>query len=235
MSSSNQNTSASKANPENLYHIILTTEHVENDPNSETEKIRILGTYGSLVAAKAAAHSCLFDAGYGREWFFKYEGNPTPLRSYSTYQRISLIILAMAPDGTTFRVCINTTPNLGNLTTENGDGRIAIELYHVVQTKFKYTGCEGEQHRDINIEATFTTYDKARSFAHSVLLSEDNHVTKKSFAQYDEAGWNDREGRFGENVVIHAVGFSGENYLISVIKGQAIESVKLTGAAGRAC
>jgi hypothetical protein len=233
MASSTRNISISKAEPENLYHIVLTTSNIPKDPNSEIEKIRIPGTYHSLETAKAAVHSCLFEAGYEREWFSQYVVDPAALQSYSTHERIGLIVLAVAPDGTTFRVCIGTTPNDGHLTTNNEDGRIDADLYYVVQTNVEYAdGVEG-QRRDINIEGSFTTYDEAQAFAHTVLLSEEDGITKKSFAQYDEAGDNERDCGFGENVVIHAVGINGENYLISVIKGQEMESVRLAEATVR--
>jgi hypothetical protein len=233
MASFTQNISASKSDLENLYHIVLTTSHIQRDPNSEIEKIRIPGTYRSLEAAKAAAHSCLFDAGYEREWFSQYEVDPTALERYRIHQHMGLVVLAVAPDGTTFRVCISTTPNIGHLTTDNEDGRIATDLYYVVQTNVEYADGDAGQGRDINIEGIFMTYNKAQSFAHSVLLSEEDGITKESFATYDEAGDNERDCGFGENVVIHAVGINGENYLISVIKGQAMDSVKLAEAAVR--
>jgi hypothetical protein len=223
-----QNTSRRKAEPENLYHIVLTTSNIQKDPNSEIEKIRIPGTYHSLAAAKAAAHSSLFDAGYEREWFSQYEVDPAVLESYSIHQRVGLIVLAVAPDGTTFRVCICTTPNIGHLTTHNEYGRIEADLYYVVQTNVEYAD-EG-QRRDINIEGAFKTYSEAQSFAHTVLLSQQDGITKESFAEYNEAGDNERDCGFGENVVIRAVGNNGENYLISLIKGQEMESVKLAEA-----
>ncbi|KFY90594.1 hypothetical protein V500_05095 [Pseudogymnoascus sp. VKM F-4518 (FW-2643)] len=232
MASPTQNISAIKADPENLYHIVFTTSHIQRDPNSEIEKIRIPGTYRSLEAAKAAAHGCLFDAGYEREWFSQYEVDPTALERYRIHQRMGLVVLAVAPDGTTFRVCISTTPNIGHLTTDN-DARIAADLYYVVQTNVEYANGDEGQRRGINIEGIFMTYDKAQSFAHSVLLSEEDGITKESFAEYDEAGDNERDCGFGENVVIHAVGINGENYLISVIKGQAMDSVELAEAAVR--
>ncbi|OBT45532.1 hypothetical protein VE00_05073 [Pseudogymnoascus sp. WSF 3629] len=233
MTSSTQNTSASKAYPENLYHVVLTTSHLQKDPNSQIEKIRIAGTYCTLEAAKAAAHSCLFDAGYEREWFSQYEVDPAALESYKIHQSIGLVVLAVASDGTTFRVSISTTPNNSHLTTDNEDGRIATDLYYVVQTTADYAdGEEGKRH-DINIEGIFTTNDKAQAFAHSVLLSEEDGITKESFAEYDEAGGNEGDCGFGENVVVHAVGINGENYQICVIKGQAAESIKLAEAAVR--
>lgn len=231
MASSTQNTSTGNVEAENLYHVVLATSHIQRDPNSEIEKIRIPGTYHSLAAAKAAAHSCLFDGGYEREWFSQYEVDPAALESYSIHQRIGLIVFAVAPDGTTFRVCIATTPNVGHLTTDNEDGRIAADLYYVVQTNVEYADGDEGQRRDINVEGIFMRYDEAQSFARSVLLSEEDGITKESFAEYDEAGDNERDCGFGENVVIHAVGINGENYLVSVIKGQAMESVKLAEAA----
>ncbi|KFZ24146.1 hypothetical protein V502_01377 [Pseudogymnoascus sp. VKM F-4520 (FW-2644)] len=233
MASSTQNISATKADPENLYHIFFITSHIQRDPNSEIEKIRIPGTYFSLEAAKAAAYGCLFDAGYEREWFSQYEDNPTALVRYRIHQRMGLVVVAVVPDETTFRVCISTTPNVGHLTTNNEDGRIAAELYYVVQTNVEYANDDEGQRRGINIEGIFMTYDKAQSFAHSVLLSEEDGITKESFAEYDEAGDNERDCGFGENVVIHAVGINGEHYLISVIKGQAMDSVELAEAAVR--
>jgi hypothetical protein len=60
------------ANSENLYHILLISSHLPKNPYGEGEKMRILRTYSSLNTAKRAAHSCLFEAGYEREWFPEY-------------------------------------------------------------------------------------------------------------------------------------------------------------------
>ncbi|KFY04506.1 hypothetical protein O988_00726 [Pseudogymnoascus sp. VKM F-3808] len=233
MASSTQNTSAINTDLENLYHIVLTTSHIQKDPNSEIEKIRIAGTYCTPEAAKVAAHSCLFDSGYERDWFSQYEVDPAALESYKIHQRMGLVVFAEASDGTAFRISISTTPNIDHLTTDNDDGRIATDLYYVVQTNIKYANGDEGQDRDVNIEGIFLKYDKARAFARSVLLSKEDGITKGSFAEYDEAGDNERDCGFGENVVVHAVGNGGENYLISVIKGQTAESVKLSEAAVR--
>ncbi|KFY09530.1 hypothetical protein V492_05455 [Pseudogymnoascus sp. VKM F-4246] len=233
MDSSTQNTSVNEADLENLYHVVLTTSHIQKDPNSEIEKIRIAGTYRTPEAARAAAHSCLFDSGYERGWFSQYEVDPAALESYSKHQSMGLVVFAVASDGTTFCVSISTTPNIGHLTTDNDDGRIATDLYYVVQTNIKYANGDEGQDRDVNIEGIFMKYDKAQAFAHRVLLSEDDGITKGSFAEYDEAGDDERDCGFGENVIIHAVGTSGENYLISVIKGQTAESIKFAEAAVR--
>ncbi|KFZ19991.1 hypothetical protein V502_03402 [Pseudogymnoascus sp. VKM F-4520 (FW-2644)] len=139
------------------------------------------------------ANCALFDAGYEREWFSQYEVDPAALERYRIHQRMGLVVPAVAPDGTIFRVCISTTPNIGHLTTDKEDGRIATDLYYVVQTSVNYANGDEGQRRDINIEGIFMTYDKAQSFAHNVLLSEEDGITKESFAEYDEAGDNERD------------------------------------------
>ncbi|KAF3482092.1 uncharacterized protein GIQ15_04851 [Arthroderma uncinatum] len=190
--------------PGDLFHVIFTTSHIQKDPRGEMEKVRIPGTYTSIGAAKAAAHSCLFDAGYEREWFSKYETNPEVFESLGIRQRAGLAVFATAPDGTTFRVRIHTTPNVNHLTTSYEDGRIPVDLYYVVQANVEYADGQGGELRDINIEGTFKSYDEARDFARGVLLSEEDGISKQSFAQYDEAGPNERDCGYGENVIVHA-------------------------------
>ena len=225
--------SAGNAAPENLYHVILSTSHIHKDPNRQIEKVRIAGTYTNLAAAKAAAHSCLFDGGYEREWFAEYDTKTDIFESSNIRERTGLAVQAVAPDGTTFRVRINTTPNRGKFTTDFEDGWIPYDLYHVVQTNVFYAEDESGEVRDTNIEGSFKTYEEARQCARTVLLSEEDGITKESFAEYDEAGPKERDCGYGENVVVHVVGNNGENILVSVIKSQTMESVRLAEAAMR--
>jgi hypothetical protein len=224
------NNLAREGEQDHLYHVVLTTSHMQKDPTGEIEKIRVLGTYISLPGAKVAAHTSLFDAGYEREWFTKYEADPEVFGRENIHPRTGLAVLAVAPDGTTFRVRILTTPNVDHLSTDNEDGRIARDLYYVIQSAFDYD-CRDD--RSLNVEGVFNTYGEARDLAARVLLSEEDGIKKESFAQYDEARETERDCGFGENIVVHAVGMNGENYLVSVIKSQAMESVRLVEAAMR--
>ncbi|RHZ73297.1 hypothetical protein CDV55_101521 [Aspergillus turcosus] len=220
--------------PENLYHILLTTSHITKNPNNIVEKVRIPGTYTSLLAAKAAAHSCLFDAGYEREFFTEYEVNPAVFEEQNLAERLGLAVLAVAADGTTFRVRIDTTPNNKRLTTDLEDGRISIPLYYVIETTVVYDGQkETTSVRDLNVEGTFETYDEARAFAEQILLSKEDKITKDSFAEYDEAAPDEKDCGYGENVIVHAASNYGENFLISVIQTQELQNVALTEAAMR--
>jgi hypothetical protein len=229
MSSTPSNAPTGSAD-DNLYHVLLVTSHLSKDPNSEVEKIRVVGSYSSLKGAKEAAQSCLFEGGYEKEWFTEYKSTTAEFEKEPKRRRTGLTVLAVAPDGTTFRVHVLTTPAAGQWRTQSDDGRVLSDLYYVVQTTFEY---EDSDDKDINIEGVFGTYKEARELASQVLLSEEDRIDKNSFAQYDEAKENERDCGFGENVIVHAVGANGENYLVTVVKGQALESVRLGEAAMR--
>lgn len=217
---------------ENLYHVIFTTSHISKDVNAEVEKVRVCGTYTTLPAAKAAAHRTLFEAGYEREWFVDYETNEQEFIAHHVKRRTGLCVLAKAPDGTIFRVSVATTPN--NLKLEGDDDhKVHQVLYHVVQTNVLYTEDDTGEARETNVEGSFTSYEEARKYASQVLLAPEDGVTKESFEQYDEAGPDEKDCGYGENVVVHAVGANGENYLVSVLKAQDLESVRLAEAAMR--
>lgn len=76
-----------------------------------SEKVRILGTYMTPKQPKNAAHLCLFDSGYEREWFRTSETRPEALEELVSSQSTALALFAVAVDGTKFRVRISTTPN----------------------------------------------------------------------------------------------------------------------------
>lgn len=64
-------------------------------------------------------------------------------------------------------------------------------------------------------------------------MNPSDGIDTKSYAQYDEAGADQRDCGFGANVIVHAVGVNGENFLVSVVKSQTMESVRLAEAAMR--
>lgn len=215
-----------------LFHVLFITYHLQKDPNALIQKLRVTGSYTSLAAAKTAAYSCLFDAGYEKEWFSEYTVHHD--------SNDGKVVSATAPDGTTFSVQIlnsvldedapQGTSKLWNYIVEEHDQRISTELYYVVQVKTHY---DDEQLREINIEGTFLTYNAAREYAKTVLLNPADGIDTKSYAQYDEAGPDQRDCGFGANVIVHAVGVNGENFLVSVVKSQTMESVRLAEAAMR--
>lgn len=223
---------------QNLYTVILTTRHINKNPNNVVERLRVPGTYISLLAAKAAAHSCLYDAGYEREWFDIYETRRSAPETEaenggfgSSLHQQGLMVYATGPDGTIFRVWLKTTPNDMGLASDLPDGRVSIPLYYVIQADVEYYSDGGASLREINIQGTFTLYEEARKAAGSVLLSSADGITKDSFARYSEAGPDETDCGYGENVVIHAVSDYGINHLVMVIKNQELEAVSTAEAA----
>ena len=218
------------------YHILITSSHLTKDPTQQIEKLRIIGTYDSLPLAKAAAHRALFDAGYEAE-FFKAYGVTTDFFDechIPMLNRDGLLVHACAQDGTIFQVRIATTPKNSKLAHEFEDGRVCKELYYVVQTTVNYRdGAEGENWRMHNIEGVCDSYEEARKMALGVLLDESDGITRQSYAQYDEVAADATDCGYGENVLVHAMGLNGENSLVSVVKGQVLESVRLMEASMR--
>lgn len=218
--------------PDFVYHVMLMTSQFKG-LGGRAEKVRMLGTYTSVAKSKDAAHRCLFDAGYEREWFSTFETNPEALEELASHYGTGIVVYAIAVDGTMFRVRISTSPNKLHLTTHNDDGRVPTSLYYVVQTNAPYCGHERRPIYDTHVEGIFKSYDEARNFAKTLLLSEEDGITASSYQDYFEAGLLERDCEYGENVIVHAIGSSDENYFVSVIKGQELESVRLAEASFR--
>lgn len=216
---------------DSIYHVMLMTSE-KKGLGGKREKIRIIGTYTSVRKAKEAAHRCLFDSGYEREWFSTFETNPEVLEGFGAYEGTGLTVYAIATDGTVFRVRISTSPNVLHLTTDNEDGRISTPLFYVVQTNVPYCSHERKPAHDTNVEGVFQSYAEARKFASTVLLSEEG-ITASSYEDYCEASPDESDCEYGDNVIVHAVGKNEENYFVSVIVCQELESVKLAEASFR--
>lgn len=214
--------------PEFVHHVLLMNSPSRNSAR-ESEKIRILGTYITPKQAKNAAHMCLYGAGYEREWFQTFETRSEALEELASSQGPGLAVFAVAVDGTKFRVRISTTPNNLHLTSDNEDGRVSLPLYYVTEIIMPYCSHERTPGYNAHVEGVFKTYSEARKFASTVLLSDKEEMTKSSYAEYCEASPNDNDCGYGENVIVHAI-TDNENYLVSVLKCEELESVRLAEA-----
>ncbi|KAL2787572.1 hypothetical protein BJX66DRAFT_353293 [Aspergillus keveii] len=220
--------------PETLYHVLLTISHISKNPNDlMIENLRVPGTYTSLLQAKAAAHSCLYEAGYEKEFFETYEVAPGHVEGHEHEPHI--IIHATATDGTTFRVRIRNTRNETGLPASDlADGRVSVPLYYVIQVTTEYVGDEGVNLvQEVDVRGVFTSYAEARKFASRVLLSPEDGITKDTFVEYSEAGPGETDCGFGENVVVHAALGNGTKYLLAVVKTQELEALDVAEAAMR--
>ncbi len=210
-----------------LFNVVLTLTHMQKDVDMNLQGVRVCGTYDSLQTAKGFAHRCLFDAGYEQEWFTTFE---TQHEGIFIDHKQNEIIRAVGPGREEFIVNISTIPNVFKLKS-NGAGRIETPLYHVIQTVVHYGADESGQTRDTTIQGSFKNFDEARKVALSTLLWGDDGISRNTYAQYDEAGSGELDCGYGENVMVHAIGRNGENFVVSVLKGNTMESERVCEAA----
>ena len=84
----------------------------------------------------------------------------------------------------------------------------------VLQTIIDYNTDRVGGHQDTEIEGTYTTRKAAFEAAHTALLNEE--TTKESFAEYDEKEDFQGEWPYGDEVLVRAVGETGENFYVAV-------------------
>jgi hypothetical protein len=220
---------------QSLYHVILTMTHLSKNPNNLVETLRVIGTYTKLPDAKAAAHRVLFEAGYERELFDIYKVKSVEAcDSFFERAQPGVLLHAEASDGSNFEVSILTTTwHVFWEDTFRDDKFLPKELYYVIQTNILYDDDEWGLGKTHDIEGLFMSYDEAVEFAKEVLLDPHNGITKASYAQYEETNGNDTDCGYGVNVHVHAVQDNGENYLVSVVPSQQLESTRISEAAMR--
>jgi uncharacterized membrane protein len=98
-----------------------------------------------------------------------------------------------------------------------------------VQTNIPY--CSHERKPvGTHIEGQFKSYTEARKFASTLLLSEEDGIKTSSYQQYSEAGVDETDSDYGYNVVVHAINSNGENFYVSIVTCQGLESVRLAEA-----
>jgi hypothetical protein len=124
------------------------------------------------------------------------------------------MVYAQAPGGESFKVDIETEPNSIPL---NGDssGRVDRELYYILQTNIQYDIDRSGSKRETTIEGIYESLDEARKQARTILLDED--IRKEDFAEYDELT-DEADRPYDSDIIVHAVGQRGENFLVSVVK-----------------
>lgn len=195
---------------EMLYHVKLTMVDFKHDPTGALQKVDICGTYTDLEQAKTAAKNALIQSGYEESWFPVYDTRDT---SKEWTHGDGVFVYAKAPEGETFTVSLETTPDTLGL-KGNADGKVEEKLFYVLQTSIHYDADRSGARRDTSIGGTYTSFDKAKDVAVTCLLDED--VTKDSFLEFDEYSGQE-DWAYGEDVMVHAVGGEGENYLVAVI------------------
>ncbi|KAH8900107.1 hypothetical protein GQ53DRAFT_209967 [Thozetella sp. PMI_491] len=201
--------------PELLYHTTLTIVDYRDDASgSPAQSFYVLGTHGSLPAAKAFATVALRSQGFEPDDFTVYEERkPQPLWSHDE----GVIVFAKTPAGQDFLVGMDTKTNDKGL-RQRPDGTLELpegdtHLHYVVQTQVKYNQDRAGRFHTHEIEACCARYTDALAAAKKCL-----GIEKDEFAEYDErVDLNDTtEWPFGEDVLIHAVSQMGENFTVAI-------------------
>jgi len=199
--------------PELLYHVKRTIIDFELNASGANQTTDILKTYTDLGAAKTAAHSALLNEGYLKDDFEKYEEYD---ESKSWEHGDGVIVFAKAPAGQVFEVRLDTKPNALNFKINATSSEVESDLYYVLQTTIFYNQDSTGGIQSTEVEGTHTSAKAAVEAAKNALLDE--NTTKKSFAEYDEKDSSFERGEwpYGDEVVVHAVGVTGENFKILV-------------------
>jgi len=196
--------------PELLYHVKRTIIDYALDESGASQTTDILNTFTDLVAAKSASYSALFSEGYIKDDFVIYEENDG-VKAWSHGEGV--IVFAKAPSGHEFQVRLDTTPN--NLKFKgNGSGEVEGHLYYVLQTTIDYNTDHLGGTQITEVQGTYPTRKSAYEAADTTIVGEE--FKKETYAEYDEKREEKDEWPYGDDVLVHAVAETGENFNISV-------------------
>ncbi|KAK3317352.1 hypothetical protein B0T19DRAFT_290281 [Cercophora scortea] len=212
------NNNEEAAVPEELFHTILTVIDYHADTSGSTRTVYVLGTHTSLAAAKAFTLHALQDLKYEPEDFAVFATRATTPAEDWKYGD-GVLVYAEAPAGQIFLVGIDTKPNTESL--PNGPDSTPLlprdytHLHYVLQNKTDYNQDKSGAYQSSEIEGCYVYRADAVNAALALLAPD-----KAEFAQYDErtSVHDDPESDwpYGEDVFVHAVAETGENYTVAV-------------------
>ncbi|KAH6637344.1 hypothetical protein F5144DRAFT_570301 [Chaetomium tenue] len=223
-----EDTNGTPSIPEQLYHTTLTVVDFHRDTSGSTRDTHVLGTHTSLPAAKAFALSALETLGYKPGDFNEYatRADYTGEAAEGWPHGDHVMVYARGPAaGHELLVGLDTKPNTESLPAvgaehqdpskkhtlrlpEGGDGR----LHYVLQNRTDYTQDKRAAYQTAEIQGCYTRREDALAAARQTLQED-----RDEYAQYDERREDQEEGwPFGEDVIVHAVAQTGENYTVAV-------------------
>jgi hypothetical protein len=202
--------------PEFLYHTYLKVDEHGVETKEVIPRFYVLGTHATVESAKNSAATVIPKLGYEESDFDIYEERPKVGGEWKHGDGV--VVYAKAPAGQEFFVGIDTKLNSGDLPAKE-DGSLVLpqgvdHLHYVLQTVIEYRG--DDQAATTEIQGSYVKRTVALEGAKSCLLDSD--ITEGDFAEYDardDLGERD-DWPYGEDVLVHAVANSGENYLVSV-------------------
>jgi hypothetical protein len=126
-------------------------------------------------------------------------------------------VYAKAPKGQEFYVSLDTKPNTESLPA-GPKGTLQLpeghdHLHYVLQNRTDYNQDKSGAFQNTEIQGCYVHREHALAAAKTTLQED-----REEYAQYDERDDEDSEGGwpFGDEVVVHAVAQTGENYTVAV-------------------
>jgi hypothetical protein len=202
--------------PEFLYSTTLTIIDFHTDPSGGIQHFFVLGTRGTLKAAKSFCITCLQELNFDIDDFCEYHVRVAGKEGSKTWPYgEGVTTFAKAPAGQVFLVGVVTTLNNENLvSTPKGDLILPNGLrflHYVLQTAIDFNTDRTGSVRKSELEGTYLHRADAWLAAYKCL-------DKKQMAQYDSRENPALAGQwpFGEDVAVHAVSETGQNFYVSV-------------------
>ncbi|KAK4107075.1 hypothetical protein N656DRAFT_785688 [Canariomyces notabilis] len=203
--------------PDQLYHTTLTVVDYHLDTSGSTRDFYVLGTHTTVSAAKAFALGALKSLGYQPDDFADYTTRlDTPPESWTHGDGV--MVYAKGAAGQELLVGLDTKPNTESLPAGPDDTPLlpedADQLYYVLQNRTDYNQDKSGAYQTAEIEGCYAHREDAIAAAKGVL-----GMDREEFAQYDEREDVDDETDgwpFGDEVLVHAVAQTGENYTVAV-------------------
>lgn len=191
-----------------LFHIKRTAV-LESPPSVRTE---VCGTYTSLESAQAAALRRLENEGYSRSSWEEYAENDLTSEASPSWQYPASVVVHARKDGEVHDIEIESTPNSLGVRARAGGGRVEDQLFYVLRTIESEDGSVNSEIRSIHLSK-----QAAVTAALGELVSGERN--KDWYREYKEAASvNPRDGDAeGPEVVVNALGQTGERYVVSVI------------------
>jgi hypothetical protein len=200
-----------------LFHVLIIVGHPMPKPGGDHQDVYILGTCATVEAAKSLAENSLGLLGYSTEEFELYEQRSQASANWEHGDGV--IVYGKTPAGDEVRVAIDTKPNTESLQTSS-DGILLLpngidHLHYVLQTITNYNVPHASS---VEIEGAYAKRADALAGAKECLV--DGSTRKEDFVQYDERAdiGIPQDWPFGEDVIIHAIATTGENYRVSLEK-----------------
>jgi len=205
--------------PDQLYHTTLTVVDYHADTSGATRSVYVLGTHTTLESAKEFSLKALSQLGYERDDFETYASRAEVQDPDAWTHGDGVLVYTKAPAGQEFYVGIDTTPNNASLSADAATHEPLLpkgidHLQYVMQNQTDYNRDRSGAAQSSEIEGCYVHRADAINAAKRLLKTE-----MDDFAQYDErrdVAQAKTDWPFGDDVWVHAVAQTGENYNVAV-------------------